>query len=65
MMTDWERIKRIAGNGEYLFCSLERLDDPDGSWLKTFCEEAPEHGCSVKIMLGKVYVVVDKGDTDG
>jgi hypothetical protein len=68
-MTDTKptRVKRMCGpNNEYLFCSTEKLDDPDGSWFKAFCKEATEHGCTVWTTgpmngAGDRFIYVTKG----
>ena len=59
-MTNWDRIKRVGPGNEYLFCSTAKLDDPDGSWLKAFCKEARENGCTAYVApgVGYLYVVV-------
>jgi len=59
MMTNWERIKRLAGpkpetfpGGEnvYLFCHADTLGmhkpmGDNGQWLQMFRHEAKAHGC--------------------
>lgn len=57
--TDWNRVRELAYNGRYLFCSCEKLDDPDGSWLRGFREDAARHGACVDVTGGCVYVVFD------
>jgi len=60
-MTDWDRAKRLSQyladeDGSYLFCSLDRMDDPQGYWLSAFRNEAEEHGATVELRNGHVYV---------
>ena len=57
--TDWDRVRERAHEGRYLFCSCERMDDPDGSWLRGFRKEAADHGARIEVSSGHVFVVFD------
>jgi len=57
---DWDKLRNDFGKGgKFLYCSLEKLDDPDGSWLRGFNKEARKNGASVVTAGGHLYVRFD------
>lgn len=59
---NWNRMRRLSYRGRYLFCSMNRMDDPDGAWLKRFREAAEEAGASVVAEAGHVWVEFPEGE---
>lgn len=60
---DWERISQLCGpNNEYLFCSVEKMDDPDGRWFEGFCSDAERNGFTVYVTQGPhAHIYVKRG----
>jgi len=56
-MIDWDRCRKLAYEGRYLFCSTARMDDPSGIWLRAFAKQAPEHNAEIVVENGYVYIM--------
>ena len=64
---DWTVYEKATGpnpnpkvhptRNAYLFCSLEKMDDPDGSWLREFRRQAEQHGFELATTGGNLYLV--------
>ena len=56
-LLDWAAMAKLAHRGQYLLCSVERMDDPEGQWLRALKTEAVAHEAKVEVVNGDVYIV--------
>lgn len=52
----WSWVRKVQGDFPYLFCSLAKLDDPDGQWIRRFTKEAAENGYRAYTEGGHLYI---------